>query len=202
MNARVRIHAAPPRTRSHAVPLLLVAALVIGGACWLAQRGGAPEVPQALAPEAISALPERELIYRVTTDLRLALAARGERPDWLALPAAARTVLALSWVDRETVPGSPRPRFPGFAVLVADADQAAPSFSDVAEAYDAIGAPQCAGLVRSAGETASALTPGAAAPFAQVDRRFAAQIEKDRTHALLRTYIRANALELAGAARR
>lgn len=209
MNARVRVrHDAPSRPGGHLVPLLLLAGLIIGGACWLVQRDGGLTVPPSLAPAAIEALPDRELIYRVTTDLRLALAARGERPDWQALPAAARTVLALAWVDRETAPGSPMPRFPGFDVLVAGAERGAPTFSDVAASYEEIGAPLCAAVVRSAEESARALPadrvgiPGAPSPFAGLDRRFAAQIASDRTHELLRRHIRSNVQALAEAAQR
>lgn len=209
MNARVRVrHEAPSRPGGHLVPLLLLAALIIGGACWLVQRDGGLKVPPSLTPAAIAALPDRELIYRVTTDLRLALAARGERPDWQAIPAAARNVLALAWVDRETAPGSPMPRFPGFDALVAGVAQGAPAFGDVAASYEAIGAPLCAAVVRVAEETARALpagrvgVAGAPPPFAELDRRFAAQIASDRTHELLRRHIRSNVEELADAAKR
>lgn len=189
--------------RNLTLGLVLSALVVLLVVLHWPRRGPAFEVPPALDAAAIAALPDNQLLVAVATDLRYAVAAHGGPATWRTLPASARHVLALSWVDKDLPPGCPSPSQPGFAAIAGANQPDAPAFTDVAEAYDAIGAPAVAAVVRDAEKIAATQPAGASGgPYGLVDQRFREQTRKEATLAKLRAYIRSNAGELAAAARR
>ncbi len=197
--------------------LLAISALLAGGllfAYWPAKKLVLPGPPAMSSPE-ITACPETQVIARVTSDLRLKVAGVPSRMSkWRSMPLPAKHVLALSWVEDDLPPGAPTHAFQGFSALLAVQAPNMASLDDIAQAYEAIGAPKVAEVIalakamseRPAAEDAVAHTAGPLDlhekrrrenPFAEIDQQFREQRRSDNIIGLLRAYIRAHGDALA-----
>ena len=166
------------------------------------------EVPPVLAGDQYAACPDNQLISKVTSDLRLKLAASQGWDRWRTLCEPAQHVLALSWVENDYPPGVPTPAFLGFASVIANKSPNMATLEEIARAYQEIGAQRVSEVVKTAAEIAA--TPAAQeaagaggsaahAPFIKVDGQFRQQVQHDDTLKLLRAYIRAHSAEIAAA---
>lgn len=184
------------------IPVLI---LLAGLAIWI-HLANAPErrhAPPSMTSEQILACPETQVVSLVTTDLRWKLAEldAAEFGRWRTLPAPARHILALAWVERDDAPGTP-PIFQGFASLLANTVANMATLAEIAEAYDAIGAPAAAAVVTQAAQLAATTDKPAAAhadPFAALNRQLLSQSSKAGVIRLLRAYVRSNAEVIAAA---
>lgn len=159
-----------------------------------------PPLPPVMSAGQIEALPDAALISAVTTDLRIRLTAGGTTSGrWRTWPAAARQVLAWSWVEADNGPGAPA-RFAGFLGLLGNRDSQLPVYEDIAEAYAAIGRAEVAVVLREAESVAAGLagTPEGD-PFAALDQRFRTALGRTGSVAAMRTHIRSHIADLAEA---
>jgi hypothetical protein len=186
--------------------LLVVIAVVVN------RPAGAPPLvaPTAVTAAQLAATPDLHLIYTATNDLRWRLLlAPNQQTRWRELGPAARTVLALAWVEEDLADPNARPLFTGFGDLLSIQAPNMATLEDIAVGYEAIGAPVVASIVREAAAiprspaeppTALALQPtdktATADPYADCNRRFTAQARHDGTVAKLRAFIRAHTAEL------
>jgi hypothetical protein len=193
----------PVRARRRWLPVLLLslAALAAAMLLWYERREPGPDLPPSLTRAELEALSEVSLVSAVTNDLRLRMSAAGATSGrWRSWPEPARHVLAWSWVETDLGAQAP-PRFPGFAALFANPSQRLPSYADIADAYQALGAAPAAAVVREAEALAGGLeaVPEGANPFAALDRRFVQALGRGGTVAAMRAYIRAHLDEIAAA---
>lgn len=209
MYARVQTAPGTDMPRNAILCIVLAAMLTALVAIHWPRHGADFPVPPALDAAAIAGMNDGELITRVTTDLRFAAVAGGDLGHWRLMTEPARTVLAISFVERDLPPGCPSPSFEGFARLIGERSANVPNLDEVAAAYDVIGAGAVAAVVRDAARIVAQLpatdAPGVAPPraaFVAVDQRFREQAARTGSLRLLRSYIRSHVADLAEAARR
>ena len=187
--------------------LVLLLVVLVGLSIWvnLANRPERRKAPPAMTAEQILAVPESQVFSLVTHDLRWRLAELdpSDFGKWRTLPAAARHVFALAWVERDDGPGTP-PVFTGFASIVGNSAANVPTLAEISEAYTAIGASAPAAVVSQAEQiaTASGLARGDAPgndPFPTLNQQLLSASSKAGVIRLLRTYIRDNAEVIATA---
>lgn len=189
------------RRRRWPLLLLLPLAAVAATLLWYERREPGPDLPPSLTRAEVEALSEAALVSAVSNDLRLRMSAAGATSGrWRSWPEPARHVLAWSWVEADLGAQAP-PRFPGFAALLPNAGQRMPTYADIADAYQALGAAPAAAVVREAETLAGGLeaVPEGANPFAALDRRFLQALGRGGTVAAMRAYIRAHLDEIAAA---
>jgi hypothetical protein len=176
-------------------------------------------IPPRMDAAAITAVPDNQLIGTVFQDLRFRLALLNDKQlsQWRKLAEAPRNLLALSWVEDDLSPDAPRHEFQGFAELVTRPGANRPSFEDIAVAYEAIGAPKVATVLRDAAQIAGSDADGPSkdgggipmldphkgvqvrAGFDSVDARFRSECAAVDSHKLIRAYIRAHTDDVAAA---
>lgn len=180
--------------------LVVVSVVVLSGN----RRTPIPGPPPMTAAE-IAALPDTQLIQRVTDDLRWKVADVAPHLErWRLIGEPARHVLSLSWIDQSCGPAIPV-GYDGFSGLLKNQAANMASLEDMALAYEAIGSPQLARVVRDARLLADKLTETSHAsetmgnPFESLDRSFVKLLNKEHAESLLRQYIRSHAEDIATA---
>jgi hypothetical protein len=202
---------------------LILLAIVVAAAVWFfwpqSNPRGIPIPPRMNAAE-ITAIPDYQLISTVFTDLRfrLVLVNDSQLAKWRTMAEAPRNLLALSWVEDDLPPDAPViHQFNGFDELITRPGANHPSFEDIAVAYEAIGAPKVAAVLRDAARIAGPDADGPSkdggsvpildphkgmqtrADFNTVDAKFRYECAQADTHKLIRAYIRAHVDEIAAA---
>lgn len=162
---------------------------------WPSSHRDLPERPP-LTAENLGALADAEVVSRTFDHLRWFLWLNDKRvAAWHTLPEAARHVLVLS--DVETDNGLPqRNPFPGLQSVRDGTCGLAIPLADLAAAYRAINANQCADVVTEADAVPIDATDGNTL-LAACDRRLIAASRKEGTVRLMLNFVRAHADELA-----
>lgn len=190
----------------------LFAALALLGAIalWVHWPRGLPrlDLPEAMTLEQLKATSDQQIIYIATTEVRYRVIAIPENmPRWRNLPEPARNLLALSWTEGDDSPGTPD-RFRGFGDFFGLNGPYLATPEDIAKAYEAIGAPAVAEVMRAAGqryeqqpkpEADGETKPPAKYPYGDLDGRFREERRKAKIPGLMRAYIRTHLEEIANA---
>ena len=164
------------------------------------------DIPPAMDAERLRSLPDQQLVYEATTELRWSLA---DVPTdeisrrWRAWPEPARHLLTLSWLESDNGPAD-TPVFTGFANLLANTAPQSPDLPDAEAAYRAIGAAEAAAVVADAQRIAAeggwkhgSPAPDGANPFSALDRKLRQKALACGATKLVRAYVRAHIEDIA-----
>ncbi len=205
-NSLGRLHARPgagdPGLRSRVGRWGLVCALALAAGMLMFWPRGEPDLhaPMPATAAELAAATDAQVVYLATTELRWSLAGDAARlKRWRELDEVARSVLALSWVES----GHADPRlavFRGFAPLLSSQAPNRPTPDDLAQAYDAIGAPEVAEVCRKAQRVAD--RDAGVDAYVGIDREFIHQRDAVGTLGKLRCYVRGHVAEIAAVRQR
>lgn len=192
------IRPAPAVGRRHGVALsgMLALAIAAAVAVFWPRDPERIDAPTPLGLEQLSATSDNELMIVATAEVRWSIAGDADRQlRWRDLNPAARTVLALSWVESGYAEQW-KAAFRGFASHLSHSSPSRPTLEDLALAYEAIGAPTVAAVCRSSSPLERQDPPPPATAFAEADRAFNAARATAGTLAKLRTYLRAHLADI------
>lgn len=154
------------------------------------------DAPPPLSLEQLSATSDNELMTVASAEVRWSIAGDVDRQQrWRDLNPAARTVLALSWVESGYAEQW-KAAFRGFASHLSHRSPSRPTLEDLALAYEVIGAPTVAAVCRTTSPLELQDPPPPATAFAEADRAFIASRTTAGTLAKLRTYLRAHLADI------